>query len=46
MEVHVELPGNNRDTCRVLVRQHEGKGPIGLPKRRREDNTKTDLQEV
>jgi hypothetical protein len=30
----------------VLVRKPEGKKPLGKPRRRWEDNIKTDLQEV
>jgi hypothetical protein len=37
---HVELTGNKRDTCRILVRQHEGKRPLGIPRRRREEYIK------
>jgi hypothetical protein len=36
MEVHVELTGN---TCRILLRQPEGKGS---PRHRREDNIKNE----
>jgi len=38
MELHVEITGNKRDTCRILVSLHEGKGPIVIPRRRREGN--------
>jgi len=31
---------------RVLVGKHEGKRPLGRPRRRWEDNVKMDLQEV
>jgi len=31
---------------RVLVRKPEGKRPLGIPRRRWEDNIKMDLQEV
>ena len=31
---------------RVLVGKPEGKRPLGRPRRRREDNIKTELQEV
>ena len=31
---------------RVLVRKPEGKRPLGRPRRRWEDNTKMDFQEV
>jgi len=40
MEWHVDITGNKRDRCRILVRQREGKGPLGIPRRRREDNIK------
>jgi hypothetical protein len=30
----------------VLVGKHEGKKPLGRPKRRRQDNVKMDLQEI
>jgi hypothetical protein len=32
--------------CRVLVRKPEGKGALGRPSRRWEDNIKMDLQKV
>ena len=35
-----------RGVHRVLVRKPEGKRPLGRPRRRLEDNTKMDLQEV
>ena len=35
-----------RVVYRVLVRKHEGKKPRRRPRRRWEDNTKMDLQEV
>ena len=35
-----------RGVHRVLVGKPEGKGPLGRPRRRWEDNIKTDLQEV
>jgi len=31
---------------RILVGKTEGKGPLGRPKRRREDNIKMDIEEV
>jgi hypothetical protein len=31
---------------RVLVGKHEGKRPLGKPRRRREDNINMDVQEV
>ena len=38
--------GNRRGIFRVLVGKHEGKRPLGRPRRRWEDNIKMDLQEV
>jgi hypothetical protein len=38
--------GERRGVYRVLVGKHDGKRPLGRPKRRWEDNIKADLQEV
>jgi hypothetical protein len=38
--------GERRGEYRVLVGKPEGKGLLGRPRRRWEDNIKTDLQEV
>jgi len=38
--------GEGRGVYRVLVGKPEGKRPLGKPRRRWEDNIKTDLQEV
>ena len=38
--------GEGRGVHRVLVGKPEGKRPLGRPRRRWEDNIKTDLQEV
>jgi hypothetical protein len=38
--------GGDRDVHMVLVEKPEGKRPSGRPRRRWEDNIKTDLQEV
>ena len=38
--------GKRRGLYRVLVGKHEGKRPLGRPRRRWEDNIKMDLQEV
>ena len=38
--------GQGRRVYRVLVGKPEGKRPLGRPRRRWEDNIKTDLQEV
>jgi hypothetical protein len=37
--------GEERGVHRVLVRKPEGKGPLGKPRRRWEDNIKMHLQE-
>ena len=38
--------GEKRGVYRVLVGKPVGKRPLGRPRRRMEDNIKTDLQEV
>jgi hypothetical protein len=38
--------GEDRGVYRVLVGKPEGKRPLGRPRRKWEDNTKMDLQEV
>jgi hypothetical protein len=38
--------GDTTGTNRVLVRRDEGKTPPGTPRRRWENNTKMDFQEV
>jgi hypothetical protein len=38
--------GERRGVYRVLVGKPEGKGPLGRPSRKWEDNVKIDLQEV
>ena len=43
---HVALMGEGRGVHRVLVGKPEGKRPLGRPRRRWENNIKTDLQEV
>ena len=43
---HVARMGEGRGVHRVLVGKPEGKRPLGRPRRRWEDNIKTDLQEV
>jgi hypothetical protein len=42
---HVAFIGERRGVYRVLVGKREGKGPLGRPRPRREDNFKMDLQE-
>jgi hypothetical protein len=43
---HVARMGEGRVVHRVLVGKHEGKSPLGRPRRRWEDNINMDLQEV
>jgi len=43
---HVARMGEKRGVYRVLVGKSEGKRPLGIPRRRWEDNIKMDLQEV
>ena len=43
---HVARIGERRGVYRVLVEKPVGKGPLGRPRRRWEDNIKMDLQEV
>jgi len=43
---HVARMGERRGVYRVLVGKPEGKRPLGRPRRRWEDNSKMDLQEV
>jgi hypothetical protein len=43
---HVARIRDRRGVHRILVRKREGKRPLGRPRRRWEDNTKMDLQEV
>jgi hypothetical protein len=43
---HVACMGKGRGAYRVLVGRPEGKGPLGRPRRRWEDNITTDLGEI
>jgi hypothetical protein len=43
---HVARIGEESGVYRVLVGKQEGKRPLGIPRRRWVDNTRTDLQEV
>ena len=43
---HVARMGKERELYRVLVGKHEGKRPMGRPRRRWVDNIRMDLQEV
>jgi hypothetical protein len=38
--------GERRCVYRILVGGHEGKRPLGRPRRRREDNIKIDLRDI
>ena len=44
--MNVASIGERRDVYRVLVGKPEGKGPLGRPRRRWEDNIKMNFQEV
>jgi hypothetical protein len=43
---HVSCMGEGRGVYRVLVGRPEGKRPLGIPRRRWEDNIKMDLREI
>jgi hypothetical protein len=43
---HVASMGDGRGVYRVLVERPEGKRPLGIPRRRWEDNIKMDLTEI
>ena len=43
---HLARMGKDRGVYRVLVGKPEGKRTLGRPRRRWEDNIKTDLQDV
>jgi hypothetical protein len=43
---HVARMGEERGVHRVLVGKPEGKRPLGIPRRRCEDNIKMDVKEV
>jgi hypothetical protein len=38
--------GEIRNAYKILVRKPEGKGPLGRPRHRWQDNTKMDLREI
>jgi hypothetical protein len=44
MAGHVTLMGETRNAYRILVEMPEGTGPLRRPRRKREDNNKTDLR--
>jgi hypothetical protein len=43
---HVTRTGEGRGVYRFLVGKPEGKRPLGIPRRKWEDNVRMDLQEV
>jgi hypothetical protein len=43
---HVARMGERKGVYKVLVGKHEGKRPLGRPRRRWEDNIRMDLQEM
>jgi hypothetical protein len=43
---HVACMGERRNVYRVLVGKHEGKRPLGRPRRRWEDGIRMDLSEI
>jgi hypothetical protein len=43
---HVARMGKRRGAYRALVGKPEGRRPLGMPRRRWEDNIKKDLREV
>jgi hypothetical protein len=43
---HVGRMGEKRKAYRILVGKPEGKKPLGRPRRRWEDNIKTDLRSI
>jgi hypothetical protein len=43
---HVAHMGEGRGVYRILVGRPEGKGPLGRPRRRWEDNIKLELRQI
>jgi hypothetical protein len=43
---HVARKGEKRNAYRILVGKPEGKGPLGRPRRRWEDNIRTSLRVI
>jgi hypothetical protein len=43
---HVALVRERRGACRALLGKPERKRRLGRPRRRREDNTRMDLEEI
>jgi hypothetical protein len=43
---HVTSTGEKGNACRGLAEKVEGRRPLGIFRRRKEDNIKTDLKEI
>jgi len=43
---HVTCMGGRRNTYKILFRKPDGKGPLGRPRHRSENNIKMDLRET
>jgi hypothetical protein len=43
---HVAVIGEEKNACRILVGNPEGKRPRGIPRRRWENNIRMDLREI
>jgi len=43
---HVSQIGEMRNAYKILVEKFEGKSPLGIPRRRWEDNIRTNLREM
>jgi hypothetical protein len=41
---HVARAGDKRNACRIFMGKLQGKRPLGRPRSRRMDNTKTDIR--
>jgi hypothetical protein len=45
-EVHVARTRDTRNAYKILIGNPDGKRPLGIPRRRWEDNIGTDLREI
>jgi hypothetical protein len=43
---HVAHVGEMRNSYNILVEKHDGKSPLGRPRRRQENNIRMDLREI
>jgi hypothetical protein len=43
---HIKLMGGMKNAKEIFVEKFEGKRPLGRPRRRWEDNIKTDLKRI